>query len=139
VLTISRGIPAANSRERPLVNPAQIKFKGLLFETPHGRIEEVSLHGSRFVLKKTRSDLVDTKALQKLENQQIAASFGNSSVTIATPLKIWEEENHICELLPYYEGINLHDLVERNKYKFCGGYLGIIYDCGFRALSKPPS
>jgi serine/threonine protein kinase len=80
--------------------------------------------------------LVDAKTLQRLENQLISAAHGERSVTIATPLKVWKEGNHICELHPYYEGINLYDLVERNKYKLGGDFLGVIYNCGLQALSK---
>lgn len=71
-----------------------------------------------------------------LPDHHISASFQKTSVLIATPAKVWSEGDAVCELHPYFEGIPLYDVLQRNKYRISGSYLGVIYNCAVRALEE---
>ena len=104
--------------------------------TAHSRIEEVAVRGERFVLKRSRAHLIDVEALRELVGRQVRASFRGTQLSIVTPLEVWTDNNEVRELLPYIEGVSLHDVVERNRYGVKGSYLGVIFDCAVRALDQ---
>jgi serine/threonine protein kinase len=89
----------------------------------------------RCVVKSTDKRYVDFDALQTLVGKRVQASYQATSVSIATPLKIWTEGDRVCELHPFLEGMPLDDVLARNRYRLGGSYLGNIFDRTARALA----
>jgi serine/threonine protein kinase len=92
--------------------------------------------GNRYVLKKTKRELCDLTALQLLRRTVIQDRVESTTVTLVTPLEIWEEGDRISELYAYYDGEVLHQVVARNKYPLRGEYLGRIYTASLKALRE---
>jgi serine/threonine protein kinase len=133
-------VPAASRPKLPSalahLQPEQLASRTLLWRTRHSRIEECTVLGNHCVVKSTRRSLVDYEALEMLVGRDLHSSFQGTSVSIATPEKLWVEGNDVCELYPFLDGITLYEAILRNRYRLKGSYLGLIFDRSVRVLAQ---
>jgi serine/threonine protein kinase len=133
-------VPAASPPRLPSalaqLRPAQLSPRSLLRRTRHSRIEECTILGKHCIVKSTQRALVDYEALEILAGRDLHSSFQGTSVSIATPEKVWVEGNDVCELYPFLNGMTLYDITIRNRYRLKGSYLGLVFDRSVRALAQ---
>lgn len=108
----------------------------VISQTDHSILERCIVRGSYYVLKRTNRNLCQEQALNDLVGQDIVGSEGTVSVVIATPVALWVTDEHVWELYPYYDGLSLHKLIRRNKYKLQGEYLGLVHNSIFEAVNR---
>lgn len=108
----------------------------VISQTDHSIIERCVIQGNLYVLKRTNRDICQEEALKDLVGQDIVGSEGTVSVVIATPVALWVTDEYVWELYPYYNGLSLHRLISRSKYRFQGEYFGLVYNSVFEAVNK---
>ncbi len=108
----------------------------LVSTTEYSIIEKCLVNGELYILKRTKKELCQVKALQKLVGKDFITNVGLVSIAISTPLALWTPDEYVWELLPYHRGMSLYNLVTRSKYKVQGDLLGKIYNCLIQVSSQ---
>lgn len=113
-----------------------IKVTELIVETKHSLIQKCLVDGETYVLKRTKEELCQIRSLKKLVGREIIGYMHSTTLKIATPSAVWLFDGYVFELTPYYEGINLYDVIIKNKYKIQGEFIGEIYNSLVFALEQ---
>lgn len=89
-----------------------------------------------FVIKRTNLAQCDFEALQRISDRSMSGNSWRLKAIIATPIAVRRVNEWVYELHNYYYGISLGQLVNRNRYRICGDYLGAMHNALASALDR---
>ncbi|HZW82304.1 MAG TPA: TIR domain-containing protein [Candidatus Deferrimicrobium sp.] len=116
-----------------LLSATKTKFIG---RTNHSSVEKCLITGKYYVVKRTIQSSCNPTALRHLIGKNITGNEGKVSVQVATPLTVWETDDYVWELYPFYKGITLREIILDNKYKIQGAILGKIFNALLGAVNR---
>src|SRR6266513_14664 len=87
-----RSIPALNDRDIGSMRPLEV-----IARTNHSVIEKCICDGEYYVLKRTDLAVCQPETMKQLVGKEFIG-YGGLHATIATPLRVWTENNYVCEL-----------------------------------------
>jgi serine/threonine protein kinase len=122
-------------------NELGLDFQNLIFNewlSRHGKsfVAKYQYDDIPFVIKRTSSSQCSLAALQKISDRKISGSSWNLKAVIATPLAVRKVGEWVYELHTFYHGISLNRLVNRNRFRISGDYLGAMHNSLASALDR---
>jgi hypothetical protein len=117
-------------------NVGELFFDGVLSRHDSSVVRKYSFRGIRFIIKRTVADYCDIPALESLAGRNIRAYQYGSWSWIVCPLAVRVAGDFVFELQPFVAGMPFDQLVERNRYRFAGQFVGRLYVTLINALSK---
>ena len=116
-----------------LLSATRAKFIG---RTNHSSVEKCLIKGKYYVVKRTIQSSCNPAALRHLIGKNITGNEGKVSVQVATPLAVWEADDYVWELFPFYKGITLREMILDNRYRIQGAILGQIFNAMVGAANR---
>lgn len=113
-----------------------LRLDGVLSRHDSSVVRKYSFRGTRFIIKRTVADYCDIPALESLAGRNIRAYQYGSWSWIVCPLAVRVAGDFVFELQPFVAGMPFDQLVERNRYRFAGQFVGRLYVTLINALSK---
>jgi len=122
---------------RPItdLNINSIRVAEVITESKYSRVEKCFLKGTSYVLKRTLEKYCQIEALTRIAGKKFEGYENSITTLVAAPLAVWQKDDYVYELHPFYEGMTLHELVVSNKHCIQGSLLGSIYNSMLNAVS----